>query len=394
VNKLTVATSFPVFPPRGGGQRRIYDLYSEVARRGVAVDVVALSADREGVREIAPGLREIRVLRTPEHTLAERALERSVDGVPVTDIGLTLLHDLTPAYATALAESARDAAAVVVSHPYALPAVPDGVPVIYEAHNVEADLKDAILPQGELADAARQVEADSCARAELVLTCSVSDLKRLDQLFGVDAMHALLVPNGVDPGRVAFTPPAERARLAAALGVGFQALFVGSWHEPNLVAARDIIAAAAQAPELSFLLVGGAGLAFEQEEDLPDNVDICGIVADGFLSSVLAVAGAALNPMRGGSGTNLKMLDYMLAGLPVLSTLTGARGLDLQAGVHYIEAEPAVLAAKLAQVQDGDLAEMVHAAREHVLANFAWPVVVDSLLQHPRMQQLLHGVPA
>ena len=61
MSKLTVATSFPIFPPLGGGQRRIFDLYSEMARRGVAVDVVALAPGRPGVRELAPGLREIRV---------------------------------------------------------------------------------------------------------------------------------------------------------------------------------------------------------------------------------------------------------------------------------------------------------------------------------------------
>jgi glycosyltransferase involved in cell wall biosynthesis len=391
VNKLTVATSFPISPPRGGGQRRIFDLYSEVARRGVAVDIVALVADSPGVREIAPGLRELRVPRTGEHTKAERALEKSVGGVPVTDIGLSLLHELTPEYAETLAWSARDAAAVVVSHPFALPAVPDGVPVIYEAHNVEADLKAAILPPGELADAAREVEAACCRQAELVFACSISDLKRLDELFGVEATHALMVPNGVDPQRLDFTPPAERARLAEVLGVPFQALFVGSWHEPNLVAARDIIAAAERAPELNFLLVGGAGLAFEHDE-LPDNVDACGIVADGFLASVLAVAGAALNPMRAGSGTNLKMLDYMLAGLPVLSTRTGARGLDLEAGAHYVESEPEHLAESLLELRDSDMSEMVHAAREHVLTRFAWPVLVDALLEDPRMQELLHGV--
>ena len=40
--KLVVATSFPVWPPRGGGQSRIFGLYSALARLGVAVDIVSL----------------------------------------------------------------------------------------------------------------------------------------------------------------------------------------------------------------------------------------------------------------------------------------------------------------------------------------------------------------
>jgi glycosyltransferase involved in cell wall biosynthesis len=42
----------------------------------------------------------------------------------------------------------------------------------------------------------------------------------------------------------------------------------------------------------------------------------------------------ALNPMEHGSGTNLKMLDFFAAGIPVISTPTGARGLGVEDGRH------------------------------------------------------------
>ena len=53
------------------------------------------------------------------------------------------------------------------------------------------------------------------------------------------------------------------------------------------------------------------------------------------MRGALGLAGAALNPMRWGSGTNLKMLDYALAGTPILSTTFGARGVGFEAGPHY-----------------------------------------------------------
>ena len=34
--------------------------------------------------------------------------------------------------------------------------------------------------------------------------------------------------------------------------------------------------------------------------------------------------------MMSGSGTNINMLDYMAAGLPIISTSVGARGLNLK----------------------------------------------------------------
>ena len=43
----------------------------------------------------------------------------------------------------------------------------------------------------------------------------------------------------------------------------------------------------------------------------------------------IVILDLAINPVTTGSGTNLKMLDYMAAGVPVLSTPHGARGLGL-----------------------------------------------------------------
>ena len=39
---------------------------------------------------------------------------------------------------------------------------------------------------------------------------------------------------------------------------------------------------------------------------------------------IFDAADVALNPMQSGSGTNLKMLDYFAAGLPVVTTAIGA----------------------------------------------------------------------
>ena len=41
----------------------------------------------------------------------------------------------------------------------------------------------------------------------------------------------------------------------------------------------------------------------------------------------------APNPLFSGAGTNLKMLDYMAAGAPIVASPVGARGLDLEHGI-------------------------------------------------------------
>ena len=44
----------------------------------------------------------------------------------------------------------------------------------------------------------------------------------------------------------------------------------------------------------------------------------------------------ALNPVRSGSGTNLKMHEYMAAGLPVVTTPFGARGICENADSYFV----------------------------------------------------------
>ena len=44
----------------------------------------------------------------------------------------------------------------------------------------------------------------------------------------------------------------------------------------------------------------------------------------------LIAADIAINPILRGSGTNLKMLEYLAAGLPIITTQEDDRGLDLE----------------------------------------------------------------
>ncbi len=53
-------------------------------------------------------------------------------------------------------------------------------------------------------------------------------------------------------------------------------------------------------------------------------------------------ASVAVNPMVSGSGTNLKIVEYLAAGVPVVSTPFGMRGLDLRPDEHLCWRSPKV----------------------------------------------------
>jgi glycosyltransferase involved in cell wall biosynthesis len=398
--KLVVATSFPIHPPRGGGQARVAGLYGALASSGVDVDLVALTDPSERARTLhpSPGLREFRVPMTPAYVGAVAQLQQRT-GVPAGDLGLALHHELTPAYGDALAVAARAATAVVACHPFgseALTAVSD-LPLVYESQDVEGDLKASMYAASahaeELIATVREIEGECCSRAHHVTVCADADGVRLDELYGLGSTPVVTVPNGADPASVTYTGPDERRRKREALGLGGEqlAVFVGSWHEPNLVVVRDLLRLSEALEGVRVLVLGSCGLAFA-DKPLPGNFDVCGVVDNAFLAGVLSIAHIALNPMTIGSGSNLKMVEYALAGVPIVSTRFGARGLRLEPGRHYVETEVDALPATLASLraEPGDAgAQRVRAIREHVDASFTWQSIAAGWRAHPALAELL-----
>jgi glycosyltransferase involved in cell wall biosynthesis len=66
------------------------------------------------------------------------------------------------------------------------------------------------------------------------------------------------------------------------------------------------------------------------------------------LEPYLSRASVAVNPAVSGSGVNIKIIDYLQAGVPVVSTSLASRGLPLESGVHLeVRDDPAEFAAAL-----------------------------------------------
>jgi glycosyltransferase involved in cell wall biosynthesis len=212
------------------------------------------------------------------------------------------------------------------------------------------------------------------------MVCCDRDGQRLSELYGADPEIIVEVPNGVDLEGVTFVGPDERRAAKRILGIegNVIALFMGSWHGPNLEAARSIFQFAQQLPDVSFLLLGSVGLAFTKEP-VPKNVGLMGVVDDPTKDAILGTVDVALNPMVSGSGTNLKMMDYLAAGIPVISTRYGCRGLELLDGKHVTVAELDAFPAAIASIQGSSacLRTRVSSARNHVEERFSWSVIAS-----------------
>lgn len=391
--KLTVATTFKVYPPMNGGQARVYHLYRNLARY-YDIDIVSLggAADTRSEVEIAPGLLEITIPRTQNHADAEYFVSRLVNERPVSDITTNALFGLTPAYVEALELSAATSEAVIACHPFMIDALAQAAPdkpLWYEAQDVERTLKSAVfsgLAEAEpLISEVMRAERAAWKGATRVFACAQRDLDELGRIYGPTRARLSEVPNGVSLDDIHFTSLTERRRLQGVAGLEGQqtAIFLGSWHGPNLEAVEDILVQAPKCPDTRFLIIGSVCLPFK-ERPLPANVELMGAVDMETRDLMLALADVALNPMRSGTGTNLKMLDYMAAGIPVVSSAFGARGLHIEHGAHYVQAETVDLPGSLAQLaamNDGALSEMIVAARARAENAYSWKVIAERFVQ-------------
>ena len=389
-DRVVVLTTFAIDDPSHGGQLRARNLYGNLALHR-PVEIVALVdfGLLPSRTELAPGLTQVVVPRSSRHSALGE--ERSAEvQLPVADLLAARAIDLTPAYLDAVRRAASGASAVILAEPYLLPvleAAEVDLPVVYDAYNVEAELKASVYPDTptgrDMLDQVVALERRALEVADRVTTCSTIDLDALASEVGHD-LRARVIPNGTVTDVTVPTPLERRAAgrrwLAQYWRAGSAhrrpehlAVFFGSWHPPNLDAAELLIELAPQIPDVLVLSVGHHGHAFEHRV-VPPNLVFAGKVSSRAKDLLLRAADVALNPMRLGSGTNLKLLEYFAVGIPVVSTPFGVRGIDAHDGEHLLLAEPAELAAAVRSVlDDPDAAQArADAARRLVVERYDW----------------------
>lgn len=394
---ILVPLTFPVYPPRSGGQNRVFHLYRRIAETVPVTLLTLCNAEEPGLdRELAPGLRELRIPKSARHQQGERAVEKEIQ-VSIADLYAIDHWGESPEFMAALRQLSQESALVVASHPYlyrAIRAVCRG-PVYYEAHNVELDMKRDILgdniagaPWLNLIEA---TEGD-CARDAIgICACSEQDRQRLHQLYQVPLEVISIVPNGVAAEEIPGLEPDRRVRVARRLlpHAKAAAIFMGSWHGPNIEAVSWIIEELApRVPEIEFWIVGSVCNFWDNRwnKSRPANVVLMGQLDEADKNAVLSCAQVAVNPVVSGSGSNLKMAEYAVAGLPVLSTEFGCRGLDLE-NLHAVRvAELDVFASGLDQlVEDLLKAPEQHAQHEDrkvLVKSHDWDGIADAYFAH------------
>jgi glycosyltransferase involved in cell wall biosynthesis len=394
--KVVALTTFRVADRGHGGQLRSFHLYGALARHA-DVEIVSLTDGGEaGSTELAPGLVETAVPVSDAHRQAAEAMSLAV-GLPVSDLAAGSEIERTPAYLRRLRAATRHADVVILAEPYlhpALAAADVDLPFVYDAFNVEADLKGDVLPTTRAGRTVHEqvvtLEARVSTEAAAITACSKIDARALAIAGHRPTTDVTVVPNGTDTRAYPGPDPERRRRQGErwlaryrsidprARGLEAIAVFVGSWHPPNLDAAEQVIRAAPYAREVLFVLGGRHGDAFDGRK-LPPNVVFTGVMPGSAKDALLDAAHVAVNPVRLGSGTNLKIIEYLAAGIPVASSAFGVRGLDIANGVHAVIGDdiPATVRAVLDD-PDAATARTV-AGRALVEEHYDWRSLGDRL---------------
>jgi glycosyltransferase involved in cell wall biosynthesis len=110
-----------------------------------------------------------------------------------------------------------------------------------------------------------------------------------------------------------------------------------------------------------------------------DRLCLMGVVDEETKDLAFQAADVALNPIFRGSGSNIKMFDYLAAGLPVVTTPVGARGIGFSGEKPFVVVDEAEFASAMRDLlDDAELRERIgQAGRALAVERYDWRVIAD-----------------
>lgn len=259
------------------------------------------------------------------------------------------------------------------------------IPIILSEHNVEYLFEKGLRPNNYLSNLTnskiKELENFAVNNADKIFAVSEEDAYCLEKIYSINHNKIDIIPNGVDTRKFNIIHE-NKDDLKTNLNLQGRKiiLFSGSKHIPNFEALKLIQKMAIQLSHIDdkivFLIAGSVGAGYRSM----GNIYYTGKKDD--ISPYFQMADIAINPMISGSGTNLKMLEYLASGLPTITTTFGARGLGLENGKHAIIADINDFTGKILYIlNDESLCNnLKRNGRQLVEKNFDWRKIAEKVM--------------
>jgi glycosyltransferase involved in cell wall biosynthesis len=384
VNVLDITIHVGLSRPKNGAQERYANLTKELTTRGNGVVVL------EAVEFVDPQDTSLAQIYT-------------YSDLKLFGRTLRVFRDLAPSFTRAVLRILRESAIdlIQISHPSGALAVKvvtlltaRGTPLVYAPHNVESELlRETFSNDPRYTGIERLVlpryvsllERFVCRfLAERVIAVSERDRDEFVRRFRLPPTKVSVIPSGCSLDQL--PTEGERSRARREEGIHDRdavVVFHGYYPYPPNRDAFDVIERyvaprlRAMNPNVVFLMGGTGAPEFERQ-----NVRSIGFIED--LPRFLAAGDVAAVPIVAGSGTRLKIFQYMNAGLPIVSTEKGVEGVAATNGEHAlivprINEQFVDRVACLLENRD-ERARLATNARKLLAAKYTWGVIGSQLV--------------
>jgi len=267
--------------------------------------------------------------------------------------------------------------------PYLEVARQKNIPTIYAAHNIEHHVAATNLKSWHQklrpfsTKAIRECEISIAKKADVVITVTQSEKKWFNQF----NKRVICIPNSVHPDDYSFCLPSKRPQNTMA--------FVGHLHyPPNIDASKRVIQSIFpevlnSIPDASCIIAGRQPTR-ELVKLAANNsaIHIFGDIED--IRTIWDQATILVSPLYSGGGSRLKLLEAAACGLPIITSLFGAKGLALNVEQDFIAASTNtefINASSRILREPHRFDALARSARDSVMHNHNWNIMTDKLLE-------------
>jgi glycosyltransferase involved in cell wall biosynthesis len=251
--------------------------------------------------------------------------------------------------------------------------------LITDTHNIEIEYLNSKFGISVYSKIVRLFEKWILQHSDLIIVCSKREKEIVNNLYNLSSQNIIVVPNGTSLDETLLIEDSTKT-----FGDKKTILFIGKLdYGPNRKAVDYIVEKISPRmmennPSVIFVIIGGP-----KPPILAKNVVFTGYVHD--IKPYLRSADICIAPIFSGSGTRLKVLEYMAYKKPVVSTSKGVEGIDgmeNHKNVVIADDEDSFYDAISNLLNDSGLRKTIGCAGNDLAQKYSWNRIVKDFQQN------------